>query len=171
VIGIKYHLRYRDGHIFKLKIKDFSLVGGNPILEKHANSLPLALSTAYPGYDWLPWKFDHFRVPSNYWDDVKNKIKFLDFASKELKIKELSDWYKITSKVLLFETFLMTIKRIFRVLVVGVYWENTKVPFPDCYPLCTLTTNGCHGNLKSVHQVIGMKLKIREILCIGLQAN
>jgi hypothetical protein len=50
-----------------------------------------------PEYEWLPWKF--VRLQNNYWNDVNNQRKFLDWASKELKIKEMSDWYYVSIKV------------------------------------------------------------------------
>jgi hypothetical protein len=55
------------------------------------------LASMYPGYDWLPWKFA--KCPQNYWEDTKNQRKFMDWAGKELKVKEMSDWYNITLNV------------------------------------------------------------------------
>jgi hypothetical protein len=52
----------------------------------------------YPGYDWLPWEFG--RCPQNYWDEMKNQRKFMDWAGKQLKIKEMSDWYEVGIKVI-----------------------------------------------------------------------
>jgi hypothetical protein len=51
----------------------------------------------FPTYEWLPWKFAS--IPKNYWDDVNNQIKFINWAGKELKIKEMSDWYNVSYKV------------------------------------------------------------------------
>jgi hypothetical protein len=51
----------------------------------------------YPNYDWVPWKFN--RLSSEIWDDKKNHRKFLEWAGKQLKIKEMSDWYNVTHKV------------------------------------------------------------------------
>ena len=51
------------------------------------------MSTAYPDYEWLPWKFPF--VNRNFWDDVENQKKWIIWAGKELKIKELSDWYNV----------------------------------------------------------------------------
>jgi hypothetical protein len=47
--------------------------------------------------EWLPWKFTV--SPNGYWDDLKNHRKFLDWAEKQLNIKEKSDWYKISKTV------------------------------------------------------------------------
>jgi hypothetical protein len=66
-----------------------------------SRSLVELLSDAYPDFGWLPWRFAH--CPHNYWDDMKNRRKFMDWAAKELKIKEKSDWYKVTQKVFFFQ--------------------------------------------------------------------
>ena len=57
----------------------------------------MLLSKIYPNYEWLPWKFKH--IPSKYWKDDKNKIKFIDWVGKQLGIKDESDWFKVTTKV------------------------------------------------------------------------
>jgi hypothetical protein len=60
------------------------------------------LATVYPNYEWLPWKFD--RVSVGFWDDIANNRMFLDWAAKQLKIKNFTDWYQITRRVALFES-------------------------------------------------------------------
>jgi hypothetical protein len=64
---------------------------------KNLNSPMLLLSTVYPEYEWLPWKF--VRSQNQFWNDPKNQRKFMDWAGKQLQIKEMSDWYKVTQKV------------------------------------------------------------------------
>ena len=48
-------------------------------------------------FTWLPWKFGN--VPSNYWSDIQNHRKYLDWVAKELNIKSFPDWYKVSLKV------------------------------------------------------------------------
>ena len=62
-----------------------------------SDSLSKLLANVYPEYEWLPWRFS--KCPQNYWGDVNNQKKFVNWAGKELKIKELSDWYKVTNQV------------------------------------------------------------------------
>ena len=78
-------------------LKSLSELGGTSLLQKYNNSLPALLSTMFPGFEWLPWKF--FKCPQNYWDDMKNQRKFMDWVVLELKIKEPKDWYTVSSKV------------------------------------------------------------------------
>jgi hypothetical protein len=72
-------------------------IGGAAILNKFNTSPSQLLNSVYPEYDWLPWKFE--KGPSHYWEDVKNQRKFMDWAAKQIGIKEMSDWYNITYQV------------------------------------------------------------------------
>lgn len=54
------------------------------------------LSTIYPEFDWIPWKFHG--VPKKFWT-LENKKKFVDWISKELNYKDFSDFYKISAQV------------------------------------------------------------------------
>jgi hypothetical protein len=48
------------------------------------------LSQIYPEYYWLPWKFE--KCPQNYWTDIKNQRKFMDWAATQLGVQQTSDW-------------------------------------------------------------------------------
>jgi hypothetical protein len=80
-----------------LKMKDFNSIGGESLLEKYKSSPLLLLSTLFPEHEWLPWKFSV--VPRNFWENSDNQRKFVEWAAKELKIKEMKDWYQIKAKV------------------------------------------------------------------------
>jgi hypothetical protein len=78
--------------------KDIINVGGVGLLQSKYNHSPSKmLSTVYSEYEWLPWKF--ILCPKGYWDDMKNQRNFLQYAAKELKVKEFSDWYRVTQQV------------------------------------------------------------------------
>jgi hypothetical protein len=64
---------------------------------KYSGSTSLLLSEVYPEYDWLPWKF--VNTPHNIWEDMKNQRKFMDWASKELNVNNISDWYNVSPQV------------------------------------------------------------------------
>jgi hypothetical protein len=82
---------------YKVTTKDFVAVGGSGLVtHKYNNSLSLLLSKLYPHYQWLPWKFK--LVPRNFWNEDKNKKKFMDWAGKQLGVKEISDWEKVSVK-------------------------------------------------------------------------
>jgi hypothetical protein len=73
-------------------------IGGAKLLNKYKDSPLRMLSTIYPEYDWLPWKFNE-PCPPNYWESVNNQRKFIDWAGKQLSVKEMSDWYKVSKMV------------------------------------------------------------------------
>ena len=79
-------------------------MGGTRLLYLYHNSVSQSLFSAYPEYDWLPWKFGS--VPKHFWENAKNQRNFVEWAGKELKIKEMSDWYNVKNEVFkFFETF------------------------------------------------------------------
>jgi hypothetical protein len=55
------------------------------------------LSNLYPEQEWLPWEFA--KCPRSFWDDKNNQKKYMEWAGKQLKVKEMSDWYKLTQQV------------------------------------------------------------------------
>jgi hypothetical protein len=81
-----------------LKIQDFYDVGaGGLLVHKYKNSPSFLLSKMYPDYEWLPWKFT--KSPRNFKGDETNKRKFLEWAGKQLGVKELNDWYNVSARV------------------------------------------------------------------------
>ena len=77
--------------------QDIANLGGSSlVMSIHNGSLSQLLSVVYPEYEWLPWKFT--KAPK-FWEDVKNQRKFMDWAGKELKIKEINDWNKVSNQV------------------------------------------------------------------------
>ena len=51
---------------------------------------------AYPDHKWYPWKFH--QVSKNFWDrmDRSQEMEFVEWLSKELEIRVLDDWYRIS---------------------------------------------------------------------------
>jgi hypothetical protein len=72
-------------------------LGGRGVLERYNNSPSLLLAEIYPEIDWMQWRFD--RCQRGFWDNAKNRKKFMEYAKKELKIKEMSDWYSVSFNV------------------------------------------------------------------------
>ncbi len=82
-------------------LKDFTNIGGSGLLKHYKNSVVLLISSIYPEYEWLPWRFSH--VPNGYWDDMKNQRNFMDWVAGKLNFKNREDWYKITKGVINFK--------------------------------------------------------------------
>ena len=80
--------------IFK---KDVFNLGGSRVLTRNSDSLYKTLQNVFPEYEWCFWKFDH--CPRHYWHTLENQRKFMEWAGKELKIKDINDWYNVTNQV------------------------------------------------------------------------
>jgi hypothetical protein len=72
-------------------------LGGAILLKKYGSSPFVLLSNIFPEHEWFPWKFS--KIPRNTWQDPKNIRDFLNWAEKALRIKDPSDWYKVSRKV------------------------------------------------------------------------
>jgi hypothetical protein len=62
-------------------------------LEDNGGTLYNALKSLQPEHKWLPWKFR--RVEDGFWDDRANVSEYMAWASVQLNIQSLSDWYSI----------------------------------------------------------------------------
>ncbi len=71
-------------------------------MNKFGIKIPLLkfLSSVHPKHEWLPWKFQHEPVPKGFWGDLSNQRKFIEWATIELEIKEMNDWYKVILSVI-----------------------------------------------------------------------
>ena len=79
-----------------LKVKDLRKLGGARLLGIKSSYMDVLIE-AFPEYNWLPWKFE--KSPKNYWNDIKNVRKFMEWAGKELGVKEIKDWYNVSYSV------------------------------------------------------------------------
>lgn len=66
-------------------------------MDFYKESIAKMVTSVYSEYEWLPWKFR--ACPRNFWNDVNNQRKFMEWAGKELGIKSMEDWYKVKHKV------------------------------------------------------------------------
>jgi hypothetical protein len=67
------------------------------ILTAYSMSVANLVITVFPEYNWLPWKFS--RTPRNFWIDVNNQIKYIEWLGKLKNINKKEDWYEIIGKV------------------------------------------------------------------------
>ncbi len=73
-------------------------MGGSNLLLLYNSSLTELFSSVYPEFEWVPWNFRQ-TDNKNFFGDEKNRREFMDWAGKELGVKELTGWYKISNKV------------------------------------------------------------------------
>ena len=80
------------------QITQQELSDGADFLYTIYNGYPsLLLANVYPDYNWMPWKFTN--SPTHPWFSSKIAKQFTDWASGQLGIINLSDWYKVSVKV------------------------------------------------------------------------
>ena len=61
------------------------------------NSYINLITSFYPNYQWLPWKFS--QIPKGFWNDENNVKNYMNWLSEKLNIKTMEDWYKVTKQV------------------------------------------------------------------------
>ena len=96
MIGTKSKPKYITCFSFVISKQDILEHGGSGLLSKY-NSMYVMLSNVYKEVEWLPFMFD--QTPRKYWDNIDNQKKFVEWAGKELKINEMSDWYHVSQEV------------------------------------------------------------------------
>jgi len=75
----------------KDKILDY---GGRGLLAVYSNSPAGLLLAAYPSHSWQVWKFD--KVPNRWWQDTANQKKYMESVRKQLNIKAMEDFYRLS---------------------------------------------------------------------------
>ena len=82
----------RQSDWYDVKRKDF----GNQFIKRYDGSPIAACLDCFPKYNWNEWMFS--RVPIGFWDDKKNRKRYMDWLAKQLKIKKPSDWKRIRAE-------------------------------------------------------------------------
>jgi hypothetical protein len=73
------------------KLRD---VGGGPILQLYANSIPKILHAIFSSHKWQDWLFPS--LPRNYWLDKSNRRAYFDWLAIKLNVRRPEDWRVIT---------------------------------------------------------------------------
>ena len=79
---------------YSVSIKDFSSNGGGGLLGKFGNSTYALLRSAYPEHSWEPWRFTI--IPRQALKNAGERQNVVKFVEKELKMKSLDEWYRIS---------------------------------------------------------------------------
>ena len=77
-------------------VKDITDNDGGGLLKYYNHSYVKLVTSMYPEYNWIIWKFKV--VPKNYWQNKENHIKYMDWLGKELGYTTKDDWYNISTK-------------------------------------------------------------------------
>jgi hypothetical protein len=68
--------------------------GASFITTHYNSSLYEALKKLFPEHDWKDEKFA--KLPQSYWKNENNQRKILEKIGRELGVRKLDDWYKIS---------------------------------------------------------------------------
>lgn len=74
---------------------------GNRKFNRYYRALPAALMDVYPEHRWLPWKFESWVVPRNYWATKENRMNALHWLKSIMNpdgSAPLSVWYHLSTK-------------------------------------------------------------------------
>ena len=71
--------------------------GGNGLLANYYRNSPVdAVREFKPSRKWNEWQFH--ATPQRFWRKKVNRIRYMDWLAKELKIRRPEDWYRVTRK-------------------------------------------------------------------------
>lgn len=90
----------------KVTVQHLQELGGSAFMRLYNDSLFTCLQSIYKGmylsfrllrYKDIDWKYEWFRnLPKSYWESMGNRKEFMEKIAKKLKIKNPSDWGKVT---------------------------------------------------------------------------
>ena len=88
---------HKDEDWYKLKIQDLENNCGMGMLTTYYdNSKIKMVKHLFPNFDWKEWFFDF--TPSGFWNDKRNRVRYMEWVGQKYNFKEKLDWYKLTNK-------------------------------------------------------------------------
>lgn len=88
-------LGFRDmNDWYKITKTDITSHGGAQFLRKHSGNPSKLVQSSFPEHLWHIWKFRR----SQFGVDICEKVDYVKGLGKELSIKHLDDWYRVSWK-------------------------------------------------------------------------
>lgn len=111
---------------YNVTAKQITENGGSRILDKYKGSPSKLIMSVYTDYKWDPQNFKSraSKMPPGYWENKDNRISMIEHLTKELKIEDLSDWYRVSFS---------QIAEIHKNMVVFAKYPLEKL-LPEAYP-------------------------------------
>eukprot|EP00028_Trichosphaerium_sp_Am-I-7-wt_P012154 CAMPEP_0168524058 /NCGR_PEP_ID=MMETSP0405-20121227/10405_1 /TAXON_ID=498012 /ORGANISM="Trichosphaerium sp, Strain Am-I-7 wt" /LENGTH=320 /DNA_ID=CAMNT_0008546155 /DNA_START=66 /DNA_END=1025 /DNA_ORIENTATION=- len=97
IIGRKMSVKVLEDW-YTIQQVDVAPLGLN-VLTRYDFSLHKALRNIYPVYKWHGWKF--VTVPRHFWELADNQMDKINVLARNLRVKTLEDWYKVTNSLML----------------------------------------------------------------------
>ena len=100
LIGLEEFDHSKFENWYQVKMSQICERGGAGLLvSQFASSLPRALVSIYPEYQWLMWRFE--KVPNGYWNETRNVSSYLQWFADKLNISTLEEWKLISLEQLI----------------------------------------------------------------------
>ena len=79
---------------YQVGVRDFyNHRGGGTLIQRLGGHVIFAVKELFPKYDWLEWRFE--QVPNGFWNQKKNRIRYLTWLGKQLNFRKPEDWYRL----------------------------------------------------------------------------
>jgi hypothetical protein len=97
-LGNRLHFKEMNAW-YGITINTILKSGGVTLLNKYENSPFKSVMAVYDTHPWQQSKFQSTRskLQQGHWENKENRIAAIRDLGRELKIKEMSDWYRISS--------------------------------------------------------------------------
>ena len=87
--------------------------GGAALADKYGSSIRGAIIAVYCEHPWIESKFrTNPHLPHGYWEKKENRINLIKELTKELRLSDLGDWYRISlSQIAEWNKYMTVLKR------------------------------------------------------------
>ncbi len=80
---------------YRVRRDDFLAHRGGHLLRFYGGSPARAVKDCFPQHEWHEWLFG--RVPTGFWDERHNRVRFIRWLAKRLDIRRPEDWQRVTA--------------------------------------------------------------------------
>jgi hypothetical protein len=81
---------------YRITNRDFRTHKGGAFLLHYDSTISEAVKSYLPKIKWNEWQFG--KTPKGFWEDRKNRIRYMKWLGLRLGCKKLDDWYGVTRK-------------------------------------------------------------------------
>jgi len=82
---------------YQITNRDFTRHKGGAFLLRYNSTISAAVMAHHPEYNWQEWKFR--KIPKGFWNDKRNRIRYMNWLGNELGYKNWDDWHHLTRKL------------------------------------------------------------------------
>lgn len=81
---------------YRVSNHDFEEHKGGAFMLHYRSTVSLAIMSYLPDYDWKEWMFD--KTPKGFWNDKRNRRRYMSWLGKRLGVKSIAAWYSVTDQ-------------------------------------------------------------------------